>query len=108
MAKKRAKVDIDFTQQAAGLFDKTEPETAPKKATSDRKDERATYYIDPAVRERVRALSVAWGVSQSQAAWYLLLYGLAAHDGGDLPDPPLTPSSSPAYRHNIEFDKVGQ
>jgi hypothetical protein len=112
VVKKRAKIDPD------SIFRKTEPEPdqpagpdqpaaeppAPKK--DPRRDERATYYIDPAVRDRVKQLSVTWGVSQSQVAWYLLQSALAIRDQGELPDPPLIPSPSPAYRHNIDFDSI--
>jgi hypothetical protein len=103
MAKKRAKID------PAELFSRTEPPDTSdqaRPAANQRKDEKVSYYIDPAVRERVRQLSAAWGCSQSQAAWYLLHHALAHLDQGQIPDPPLTPSSSPAYRHNIDFDKV--
>ena len=106
MAKKRAKIS------PTNLFDKTEqqvssePSDQVRPTANQRTDEKASYYIDPAVRARVKALSGIWGVSQSQAAWYLLDYALDQFDQGNLPDPPLVPSISPAYRHNIDFDKI--
>ncbi|MCA9922878.1 MAG: hypothetical protein KC419_17400 [Anaerolineales bacterium] len=79
------------------------PSNKPQKADKSRTEDRATYYIGPALKEQIREISVSWGVPASQVARYFLEFALDAFEAGRVPDPPLSPSDSPAYRNNIDF-----
>ncbi len=79
-----------------------QPGTKKKEAASKRK-KMTGYYIGDEVKEEVRKISVQWGVSASQVAKYLLVFGIKAFKAETLPPPTLSPSDSPAYRNNIQF-----
>lgn len=115
MAKKRAKIeDTDFGAQPVDkdMFKRTEPETVddppsspkhPRSPSKKRLAARATYDIGPELKEAIKQESVRLGVSASQLAKYILLYGWDDYVNGRIPAPPLSDSPSPAYRHNIDF-----
>ena len=103
MAKKR-RGDID-----SGLFSPTEPE--PEEQEPAQQEEaraeliRATYYISQRLKDEIHRRAVALGISDSQLAWYMLLDAVKRYDAGEIdPEPYLIPSTSPAYRHNIDPD----
>lgn len=100
MAKKR-KGDV-----SGDLFAQTEPEAEePAEEKPEKKDARATYYISQRLKDEIHRRAVALGISDSQLAWYMLMDGLERLDAGEIdPTPHLIPSSSPAYRHNIDPD----
>lgn len=102
MSKRKESPKLDVLGELSGLAQ--EETAAPKKQkSSNRKSDRVTYYLDEPIREYVRQLSVKWGVPASQAAKWFLMFAIDAYENGRIPDPPLTPSESPAYRNNIDF-----
>ena len=105
MAKKRAKVDLDFSDKA-DLFTPTEETPTPKKITSkiDLKA-RATYTIGQELKEAIRSESIRLGVPASQVAKYLLLFAWDDYSSGRIHPPTLLPSKSPAYRNVIDFSE---
>ncbi len=106
MAKKRAKVKLDFGDKA-DLFTPTEEPTKPKKITSkERLQARVTYDIGAELKAIMKQDSIDLGVSASQLARYFLMYAIEDYRNGVLAPPPLKPSHSPAYRHNIDFDAL--
>ncbi len=103
--KESPKIKPPTTNVLDALSGMQKEETAKPSKTTDkaRKEDRATYYIGPALKERVREISVSWGVPASQVARYFLEFALDAFEAGQVPDPPLSPSDSPAYMNNIDF-----
>lgn len=65
---------------------------------------RATYEIGPELKEVIHDEAVRLGVSDSQFARYLLLFAWDFYLDKSIPEPVLSESSSPRYRHNIEFE----
>jgi hypothetical protein len=106
MAKKRAKLDVDFSEQAAaaGLFDKTEP-ARPAAKSEKRKHGRAVYDLPPHIKTAVSKRATRLGIPASQLAAFLLNDGLQRLDAGDIdPSPYIVESESPRFRHNLDFN----
>jgi hypothetical protein len=74
-------------------------------ARKDEELERATYYLNPLLKNEIRALSVEYGVPQSQIVMLLLYSSIEELRNGKVPlDRFLVPSDSPKFRNNIDFD----
>ena len=106
MAKKRAKVNIDYSQ-SADLFVRTAPDAnkeRERRRQRDRLVKRATYDITPELKEAVARRATDLGLPASQFAMFLLCDALRRYDAGEIdPTPFLGHSDSPRFRKNLLF-----
>lgn len=128
---KRKQIPSDVMRELQGLPTKTEPvkplllpeEPQPKAvappppsaptASSTRKKRvtpkkrlinRVTYEIGPELKGVIHDEAVRLGIPDSQLAKYLLLFAWDYYLNETIPEPQLTESTSPKYRHSIDFD----
>jgi hypothetical protein len=100
MAKKRAKVNLDFGDKT-NLFAKTDP-SKPKDQRRGRIMQRATYDLTPELKAAVSQRAYRLGIPASQLAMFLLCDALQRLDAGDIdPTPYLLESQSPKFRNNL-------
>ena len=113
----------DLMAKLSGLkVDTDTPPTPPKQMQSEderrRKAERergrkrgenlAHYDLSPGMKDRIAQESVRLGIPASQLASFLLADALARFDAGEIdPTPHLSPSTSPKFRNNLDFDWKG-
>ncbi|MCI0649938.1 MAG: hypothetical protein L0346_34350 [Chloroflexi bacterium] len=106
MAKKRAKVSLDFGE-SVDLFAKTGPDERQereKQRQRERLTRRATYDITPELKTAVERRATRLGIPASQLAMFFLCDALERYDAGEIdPEPYLEESTSPKFRNNLAF-----
>ena len=85
-----------------------EPKPEPKRRTSrDRLAGRATYDLSPELKEAIAQRATRLGIPASQLAHFLLLHAWRLLEQGQIdPEPFLVPSTSPAFRNNLDVEAV--
>lgn len=82
------------------------PEERPKKRTpKERLQKRATYDISAELKQAIADRATRLGIPASQLAHFLLLHAWDDLEAGRIdPEPYLEPSTSPAFRNNLNVD----
>lgn len=82
-----------------------EPSSPKKKTPRERLQKRATYDISAELKQAIADRATQLGIPASQLAHFLLLHAWRQLEAGELdPEPYLEPSTSPAFRNNLNVD----
>lgn len=87
-----------------------EEKLAPKRKTpKERLQKRATYDISAELKEAIAQRATRLGIPASQLAHFLLLHAWQDLEAGEIdPEPYLEPSTSPAFRNNLNIDAAAE
>lgn len=102
----KRKVTPDVLADLMGREPKREEKATPKRKTSkSRLAGRATYDLSPELKEAIAERATRLGIPASQLAHFLLLHAWRQLEDGELdPEPFLEPSTSPAFRNNLDIE----
>jgi hypothetical protein len=83
------------------------PDEPKRKTSKERLQKRATYDISAELKEAIAEHATRLGIPASQLAHFLLLHAWQHLQAGEIdPEPFLEPSTSPAFRNNLDIDAV--
>lgn len=86
-----------------------EERAAKRKTPKERLQKRATYDISAELKEAIAQRATRLGIPASQLAHFLLMHAWRQLEAGELdPEPFLEPSTSPAFRNNLNVEAAAE